>query len=383
MGIIYYGGLPTINVNVNVKVNVAAKNIIHWGRRKLPILAAAGTMGSTDYLERECGVSLKEIGDDCCVMSMALDNGGSSAKLMLPSGLVTSFKPQMWHGATMELLHTSVSAAASDEIINPPLVQGGLSLALSCQNDINGIPWSPNDWSVHQVTGTPQDSIQIQLISTSSDEQQVNAQVKHIITLGRDALTSEVIVSNSSTSSSIYLTGSAICHLAVSTPDAAYAIGLQSSDFFIRPPFAPNSTIIIPPDFMTVDQDSTKTWLPFNKLFATRRNEDDVDSLARRGKPDEEAQEEDDNYKHLTDKLCRIYTSAPRNLTIIDRGRRNSVTVGRNGFEEVYILSPGSEHEWYNKYSYICIGNAALLQPIILKPQTQWKGGLQLWNPNS
>lgn len=58
------------------------------------------------------------------------------------------------------------------------------------------------------------------------------------------------------------------------------------------------------------------------------------------------------------------------------------MTVRRQGFKEVYIMSPGSEHEWYSKYSYICIGHAAQLRPVIIDAQSEWSGGLQLFNPN-
>ncbi|KAK4490651.1 hypothetical protein RD792_001342 [Penstemon davidsonii] len=307
-----------------------------------------------DYSENELGergVTFSEIGDGSCVVKMALENG-SASKLMLPSGLITSYKPQMWHGGTMELLHTSVDSRGE---LNEVVIQGGLSLSLSfgCENidAAEGVLWSPNEWTLHQVKGTPQESIQLQLIC-KEEGINVNAKVKHIITLGKDLLTSEVIVSNSSTCSSFRLTGSVLSHLAVSTPDATYAIGLQGSDYFIRPPFDGDFSII-PPDF---------------------------DDKKIRTEPLEG--EEDDNYKHLTEKLSMIYTSAPRNFTIIDRGRRNSVSLRRDGFNELYMLSPGSEHEWYGKYSYICVGHAALLEPIIVDPQSQWRGRLQLFNPN-
>ncbi|GFP84172.1 hypothetical protein PHJA_000560900 [Phtheirospermum japonicum] len=188
----------------------------------------------------------------------------------------------------------------------------------------------------------------MELMSTTQDGA---AQVKHVLTLGRDFLNSEVVVTNLTASSTFRLTGSSVCHLAASTPDATYALGLQGSDFFTMPPFAGDFSIVPPR----------------------------VNSTARPGF----GEEEEDNYKHLTKRLSGIYTSAPRHLTIIDRGRRNSVSVERNGFKELYMFSPGSEHEWYGKYSYICIGHAALLEPIILNPQSEWRGGLQLWNPNS
>ncbi|KAF4346466.1 hypothetical protein F8388_023324 [Cannabis sativa] len=38
---------------------------------------------------------------------MALENGSTSI-VMLPSGLITSYKAAMWHGGTDEMLHSSV-----------------------------------------------------------------------------------------------------------------------------------------------------------------------------------------------------------------------------------------------------------------------------------
>jgi len=64
------------------------------------------------------------------------------------------------------------------------------------------------------------------------------------------------------------------------------------------------------------------------------------------------------------------------------QGRRNSIEVGRDGFDELYIFSPGSRHKWYGKYAYVCVGQSALLEPIILSPQSEWRGLQQLHNPN-
>lgn len=83
----------------------------------------------------------------------------------------------------------------------------------------------------------------------------------------------------------------------------------------------------------------------------------------------------------------------PTNLEYIDeflflsflamkQGRRNSVVVGRDGFKELYMFSPGSTHECYSKYTYICVGQSAVLKPIILGPEDVWRGGQHLHNPN-
>ncbi|KAL2464787.1 NDH-dependent cyclic electron flow 5 [Forsythia ovata] len=309
-----------------------------------------------------------------CVIRMALENG-SVANVMLPSGLITSFKVPMWHGGTMELLHTAVSEGENGGAV----IQGGISLAFNCQNDRGG-SWSPNIWALHQVKGTAQESIQVELISRNSE---CNVEVRHVINLQQDVLISEILVSNASTSA-LRLMGSFISHLTVSTPEATYAVGLEGSDFFTRPPVLANFSII-PPDFGTrKDQVSQKFWghIALNKLFLKQNPVDDLKSMTRNIEEEEWKGEEKDNYKHLTDKMSRIYTSAPRNFTVIDRGRRNSVVVTRDGFNELYMFSPGSRHKWYSKYSYICLGQAALLQPISINSQSEWRGGQHLHNPN-
>ncbi|KAL2531216.1 NDH-dependent cyclic electron flow 5 [Abeliophyllum distichum] len=238
----------------------------------------------------------------------------------------------------------------------------------------------PNIWALHQVKGTPQESIQVELISRNSE---CNVEVRHVINLQQDVLISEILVSNASTSA-LRLMGSFISHLTVSTPEATYAVGLEGSDFYTRPPVLANFSII-PPDFgKRKDQVSHKLWghIALNKLFLKQNTDDDLKSMTRNIEEEEWKGEEKDNYKHLTDKMSRIYTSAPRNFTVIDRGRRNSVVVRRDGFNELYMFSPGSRHKWYGKYSYICLGQAALLQPISLNSQSEWRGGQHLHNPN-
>jgi hypothetical protein len=47
-----------------------------------------------------------------------------------------------------------------------------------------------------------------------------------------------------------------------------------------------------------------------------------------------------------------------------------------------YLFSPGSSYEYYSTYSYVCVGQSAVLKPIIVGPQEQWRGGQQLHNPN-
>lgn len=80
----------------------------------------------------------------------------------------------------------------------------------------------------------------------SSDSESI-AEVRYIVTLQQDKLSSEIVISNLK-SLPLQLTGSVMSHLTVSTPDATYAIGLEGSNFFSRTPFLSNFGLV-PPDF--------------------------------------------------------------------------------------------------------------------------------------
>ncbi|OMO62326.1 hypothetical protein CCACVL1_22894 [Corchorus capsularis] len=293
---------------------------------------------------------------------MGLENG-STATVMLPSGLITSYKAPMWHGGSVELLHTSVSEGDEGEAV----IQGGVSLALNCEDD-DEVSWSPSNWTLRDISGNSKDSIKVELISTDTENM---VETRHILTLQEDVLSSEIVVSNSK-SSPLKWTGSIISHLTVSSPDATYALGLEGSNFLSIPPFLSDFGIV-PPDF---DQENGsyigQLWnqMGLDRLFNGNAREEEMEG------------EEDDGYKQLDEQMSRIYTSAPRFFTVIDRGRRNSVHVGRDGFDELYMFSPGSKHEIYGEYSYICVGQSAMLKPIILGPGQVWRGSQHLHNPN-
>ncbi|KAL2923219.1 Photosynthetic NDH subunit of subcomplex B 2 chloroplastic [Bienertia sinuspersici] len=306
---------------------------------------------NVEYLDREFGshgVSFTELGQSY-VIRMLLENG-SAVSMLMPSGLITSYKPKMWFGSSIEVLHTSV--------LENGTVQGGVSLALDCVGD-NEFSWSPKSWVLNDVKGSSQDSIQVEIVSRELGKM---VEVKHNVTLKDDTLSSEVNVLNSR-SSQLELTGSILSHLTVSTPEATYACGLEGSDFFNKLPF--NSDIcIVPPNLSENNAiNPSQSWptLPLKKWFTGNRDVRETN--------DETEGEESDNYKHLSEEMSKIYTSAPRNFTIIDRGRRNSVVVGRKGFEELYMYSPGSSHESYGKFAYVCVGQSAILKPIRLGPE--------------
>ncbi|CAI8595264.1 unnamed protein product [Vicia faba] len=300
-----------------------------------------------DYLQQEFnghGVTFEEVGGSC-MAKMELKNG-SIATILLPSGLITSYKAPMWHGAKVELLHTAVSESELGDAI---------------------------------IQGNAEESIQVELINKGPDGK---TGLKYIVTLEEDGLGSELEISNSN-SSPLQMTGSILTHLTVSNPEATYAIGLDRSNYYIRPPFE-SEFILSPPD-SSEDKGLEKTWKSSVKQFFSGWGTNNQNNEVEGSQSDSEDMigEETDTYKQLKERISLVYTDAPRSFTLIDRGRRNSVLVGRSGFNETYLFSPGSSGiESYSKYAYICVGQAAVLQPIVLSSQNVWKGGQYLHNPN-
>jgi len=112
-----------------------------------------------DYLQEEFsgnGVTFEEAGESC-VLKMELRNG-STVTMMLPSGLITSYKALMWHGGKVELLHTAVSEGEDGD----PIIQGGVSLNFNFQtDDAEQLSWSPTNWLLHKIHRKTRESIQV------------------------------------------------------------------------------------------------------------------------------------------------------------------------------------------------------------------------------
>ncbi|QCD93915.1 hypothetical protein DEO72_LG5g1992 [Vigna unguiculata] len=218
-----------------------------------------------EYLQEEFGghgVSFEGAGESC-VVKMELRNG-STVTMMLPSGLITSYKALMWHGGKVELLHTSVSEGDNGD----PLIQGGVELA----------------------SRTPDDKIGL----------------KYIVTLEKDTLNSELKISNRR-SLPLRMTGSILSHLTLSSPEATYAIGLEGSSYC--------STPLFESEFMLSPQDSGREG--FGKAFPQWSTKSKNNGL----EGSQVKNEEIDNYKQLSEELSLVYTEAPRSFTLIDRVR--------------------------------------------------------------
>lgn len=153
------------------RVRLASTGAAPQVRALAPATAAEEAAGpspaplNVEYLAAEFaghGVSFEPVGSSCAV-KMALRNG-SVAHVLLPSGLVTSYKPAMWHGTVTEVLHTNVAEGPGGRAV----IRGGVSVDLRCAG-ADGV-WSPSAswaWSLRDVRGNPTTSIEVR--QNSSD----------------------------------------------------------------------------------------------------------------------------------------------------------------------------------------------------------------------
>jgi hypothetical protein len=129
-------------------------------RALAPTTAAEEAAGpvNVEYLTAEFsghGVVFEPVGGSCAV-KMALTNG-SVAHVLLPSGLVTSYKPAMWHGTVTEVLQTNVAEGPGGRAV----IRGGAAVDLHLAGAGGG--WSPSGaWSLRDVRGSPTTSIEVQ-----------------------------------------------------------------------------------------------------------------------------------------------------------------------------------------------------------------------------
>lgn len=140
-----------------------------------------------------------------------------------------------------------------------------------------------------------------------------------MVTLHPEALATEISATNSAASpSAVALSCGVSNHLRVSTPDATYALGLQGSDYRSVEP-ALSEFSIVPPDYRAARQPAAAGKAARHRW--ANRGFDMVLSgnPSGHGAADEPDGEEDDDYKHMTEEMCRIYSQAPREFTILDR----------------------------------------------------------------
>ncbi|GLJ18069.1 hypothetical protein SUGI_0318790 [Cryptomeria japonica] len=326
-------------------------------------ISSSSVLNDAEYLENEFGgrgLKFSRIGGTC-VAEMKVENG-SSARIVLPYGLITSYQPFMWHGGCVEVLHTIVSSNS---------VQGGIGLVLN--NNRDGSSWSARDWVVQGVSAKPEDAVQVTLKCCNDDGM---LSVKYVITLYDKLLTTAVLVENIS-SSPVELTSSVMTHLTASTPDGAYAVGLEGCSYCTEPPLPSEFNIV---SNVKEEPKPSSGWSLMQQFFGTKENREE--QVTGDSGAESKWVVETDDFAHLRNKMSRVYSTAREQMRFNDRGLRHTLILEKVGFEEFYLSSPGSNSTMYGKHCYICTGSASMLQPVVLSPGEEWRAAQMLQNPN-
>ncbi|KAH9331127.1 hypothetical protein KI387_003235, partial [Taxus chinensis] len=264
-----------------------------------PSSVSYSMLNDAEYLENKFGGRGLKFSRNrgTCLVQMTVENG-SSARLVLPHGLITSYEPLMWHGGYVEVLHTIASANS---------LQGGIGLILNNAQD--GSSWSATDWVVHSVSAKPKDAIQVTLRCCNGDGM---LSVKYVVTLYDKVLTTAVLVENIS-SSPVELTSSIMTHLTASTPDGAYAIGLKGCSYCTEPPLPSEFNIV---SNIREESKPSPGWSLMQNLFGKKEKRE-----LETGDAGVESKwvVENDDIAHLRNKMSRVYSTSREQMRFNDK----------------------------------------------------------------
>ncbi|KAG8381695.1 hypothetical protein BUALT_Bualt06G0148200 [Buddleja alternifolia] len=313
------------------------------------------------------GLKFSESGDIPTV-ELTVRNG-SSLKLQIPNGHITSYKPKVYwkDDGYEEVLHTLAGS------------RGGIGLVMNEVSEPNskGPPPPPvtaktsTEWIVKDVDSDSIDALQVELscIRGSLD-------MTYVVSLYPLSMATAVIVKNNGRKA-INLTSAILSHFKFKKRSGTGVQGLKGCSYCTHPPL-PSPFEILPPSEAIKSEDSpgffSFGWEPENKpgIWAVQ----DVPITV------------------LNNKLSRVYaappqqpsnlfhTSVPSKYETIDQGREIFFRVIRMGFNEIYLSSPGSYSDKYGKDYFICTGPASMLVPLTINPGEEWRGAQVIEHDN-
>ncbi|KAG0575612.1 hypothetical protein KC19_5G016800 [Ceratodon purpureus] len=292
---------------------------------------------------------------------------GSSARVLLQSALVSSYKSRMWHGGLEELLYTAV-VPGEDELTTV----GGVGLRVWEGEAGSELDFAPTEcWDVEDVRSDPAQFVQVAL-STTSKGRSAGAMLefKYVLTLTKASLSCALVTTNVG-DSAVSIHGSLETTVAVNFVDGVYALGLEGCKYL---PTAPKPS----PGAL---EKATKTE---NGLFSrlgwfsggegdTKRNDS-----TRTG--NEMFVEEE--MVRMKGGFVRLYPDASDCVSLLDRGKRRTINFNNTGFGDIRLSNPGEESGLEDWESFVCIELARSIQPVDLQPGQEWRAAQQLVNPS-
>uniref|UniRef100_A0A0F7GZ07 Photosynthetic NDH subcomplex B 2 n=1 Tax=Habenaria pantlingiana TaxID=1498489 RepID=A0A0F7GZ07_9ASPA len=342
-----------------------------------PLLRASSTTAvqcPPQSLEERFGRKGIKFSDSDVVPAVELTvRNGSSLKLRIPDGIITSYRPKVYwkDDGFEEVFHTIGDGDSS--------VKGGLGLIL---NDVSqdGSPWSASEWVVKDSDSDSIDAVQVELSCTNGDG---SLDITYVVSLYPISISTAVIVQNNGTKPT-KLASAMLSHIRFKNRGGSAIQGLQGCSYCSHPPLASSFSILSPSDAMEPDPPG---WFSFFDSPSQEKVSPNIDEP-------EAWKVEDDMYTVLKRKFSRvyaappserrkrIYNTSPSKYQTIDQGSKLGFRVIRMGYEDIYIGTPGALSLNYGKNYFICTGPASMLVPVILEPGDQWRAAQVIEHDN-
>ncbi|CAK9145898.1 unnamed protein product [Ilex paraguariensis] len=304
--------------------------------------------------------------DDAPTVELTVRNG-SSLKLQIPSGHVTSYRPKVyWKDDGFEEVLYTVNGSGSIS------AKGGIGLVINDVSDPNskGAPVKTSEWTVKDVDSDSIDALQVELSCTSGA-----LDITYVVSLYPLSMATAVIVKNNGRKA-INLTSAILSHFKSKKRSGTAVKGLRGCSYCTHPPFPSPFEILSPSEALKSEDPD---WFSFG--------------WEPEKKPGEWTSQ-DVPITILKHKLSRVYSAPPAERTngfhystpskyeTIDQGRELFFRVVRMGFEDIYLSSPGSFSQKYGEDYFICTGPASMLVPVVVNPGEEWRGAQVIEHDN-
>ncbi|GMP56891.1 hypothetical protein CsSME_00021199 [Camellia sinensis var. sinensis] len=272
---------------------------------------------------------------------------GSSLRLRIPDGHVTSYKPNVYWkpDGFEEVLYTTPGQEAEAE------AKGGIGLVINdvSESEANSKPVITSQWTLKDVDSDSIDALQVELSCKSG-----NLDISYVVSLYLVSMATAVIVKNNGRKP-VKLTGAILNHFKFKKRDGTSIKGLRSCSYCTHPPLPSPFQVLSPSEAMKYEE-NMPVWSVQDVPIAVLKN-----------------------------KLSRVYAAPPeeRRKHFYNTGRELLFRIIKIGFEDIYVSSPGSlSRKFGNEGYFICTGSASMLVPVLVNPGEEWRAAQVIEHDN-
>ncbi|CAN6302221.1 unnamed protein product [Urochloa humidicola] len=330
--------------------------------------AAAAATTTTESLEESFGrKGLRFVADPAGgapTAELSVRNG-SSLRLRLGDGLVTSYKPKVYwkDDRCREVLHTVAGPAGE--------AKGGVGLVLNEVSSSGGAVQSLLDgssWVIKDADSDSYDAVQVELGCSKG-----KLEISYVVTLYPLSMATAVIVRNTG-AKPVELTSALLSHIKFDKRGGTAVEGLRGCPYCSHPPPAAGFSLLSPAEAMKREDPG---WFgggeePRQGVWTV---EEDMYTVLKKKVSRVYAAPPEERKK-------RVYNTAPSKFTTIDQYSGLGFRLVRMGFEDMYLCSPGGMYDKFGSDYFLCTGPASMLVPVVVNPGEEWKAAQVIEHDN-